>query len=149
MLSGVHAQRHRLAVRLVTAQHLSGSGPSSAMSMRASRTTQSLQPLHVVCLSQPQHVQQQLRFATKKAGGSSNNGRDSAGRRLGIKLFPGLRAKPGAIIVRQRGRKFYAGENVGMGNDHTIFSKVDGIVKFTRHATKKKRNMVHVLEAGA
>lgn len=96
-----------------------------------------------------QFEQHQVRFATKKAGGSSNNGRDSAGRRLGIKVFPGLLAKPGSIIVRQRGRKFYAGANVGMGKDHTIFSKVEGIVKFTRHETNKKRNVVHVLEKSA
>ena len=97
----------------------------------------------------PTTVQHQVRFATKKAGGSSNNGRDSAGRRLGIKVFPGLLAKPGSIIVRQRGRKFYAGTNVGMGKDHTIFSKAEGIVKFTRHETNKKRNFVHVLENAA
>jgi len=86
---------------------------------------------------------QQVRFATKKAGGTTKNGRDSAGRRLGIKLFPGLTAKPGAIIVRQRGQKFKAGENVGMGVDHTIFSKVLGVVKFTRN--HKNRNVVHVI----
>jgi large subunit ribosomal protein L27 len=84
-------------------------------------------------------------MATKKAGGSSNNGRDSAGRRLGVKLYPGQTAKAGSIIVRQRGQKFRAGDNVGMGKDHTIFSKVEGVVKMTRFPTNKKRNVVHVV----
>jgi large subunit ribosomal protein L27 len=69
-------------------------------------------------------------MAHKKAGGSSRNGRDSAGRRLGVKLFGGEKAGGGAILVRQRGTKFHAGENVGMGKDHTLFAKVDGTVKF-------------------
>ena len=91
-------------------------------------------------------VLQQVRTATKKAGGSSNNGRDSAGRRLGIKLFPGLQAKAGSIIIRQRGNLFRVGENVGVGRDHTIFAKKAGTVHFTRLETNKKRNVVHVLE---
>ena len=61
-------------------------------------------------------------MATKKAGGSSKNGRDSAGRRLGVKKFGGEHVIPGNIIVRQRGTKFYPGENVGIGKDHTLFS---------------------------
>jgi large subunit ribosomal protein L27 len=69
-------------------------------------------------------------MAHKKAGGSSRNGRDSAGRRLGVKLFGGEKARGGAILVRQRGTKFYAGDNVGMGKDHTLFAKTDGTVKF-------------------
>ncbi len=69
-------------------------------------------------------------MAHKKAGGSSSNGRDSEGRRLGVKLFGGQKASGGCIIVRQRGTKFYPGENTGMGRDHTIYSKVDGRVKF-------------------
>ena len=83
-------------------------------------------------------------MATKKAGGSSSNGRDSAGRRLGVKLFGGQYAKAGSIIVRQRGQKFKAGENVGMGKDHTIFATQAGFVKFSRIA-KKRRHMVHVV----
>ena len=63
-------------------------------------------------------------MATKKAGGSSKNGRDSAGRRLGVKKFGGEHVIPGNIIVRQRGTKFYPGENVGIGKDHTLFSLV-------------------------
>ena len=69
-------------------------------------------------------------MAHKKAGGSSRNGRDSAGRRLGVKKFGGESVIPGNIIVRQRGTKFHPGENVGMGKDHTLFALVDGRVKF-------------------
>jgi large subunit ribosomal protein L27 len=69
-------------------------------------------------------------MAHKKAGGSSRNGRDSAGRRLGVKLYGGQKAKGGAIIVRQRGTKYFPGENVGIGKDHTLFSTVDGTVEF-------------------
>lgn len=83
-------------------------------------------------------------MATKKAAGSSKNGRDSAGRRLGIKVWPNQYAKAGSILVRQRGQKFRAGENVGMGKDHTIFAKTAGIVRMTRLPTNRKRNVVHV-----
>ena len=71
-------------------------------------------------------------MATKKAGGSSRNGRDSAGRRLGVKKFGGELVIPGNIIIRQRGTKFHPGLNVGIGKDHTIFALVDGQVSFTR-----------------
>lgn len=83
-------------------------------------------------------------MATKKAGGSTGNGRDSAGRRLGIKVWPNQRAKAGSILVRQRGRKFLAGEGVGMGKDHTLFAKTAGIVSMSRSPINKKRNFVHV-----
>ncbi|KAL9183532.1 hypothetical protein ACHAXT_004388 [Thalassiosira profunda] len=91
-----------------------------------------------------------VRHATKKAGGSSNNGRDSAGRRLGIKVWPGTKAKAGNIIVRQRGKKFLVGENTGMGNDHTIFATAAGVVRMERSPKNRKRNIVHVVpfEAG-
>ena len=69
-------------------------------------------------------------MAHKKAGGSSRNGRDSAGRRLGVKKFGGEVVIPGNIIVRQRGTKFHPGSNVGMGKDHTIFALTDGRVAF-------------------
>lgn len=69
-------------------------------------------------------------MAHKKAGGSSRNGRDSAGRRLGVKLFGGQSVIPGNIIVRQRGTKFHPGDNVGMGRDHTLFALAEGAVKF-------------------
>ena len=71
-------------------------------------------------------------MAHKKAGGSSRNGRDSAGRRLGIKKYGGEKVIPGNIFVRQRGTKFHPGDNVGIGKDHTIFALVDGQVSFTR-----------------
>ena len=69
-------------------------------------------------------------MAHKKAGGSSRNGRDSAGRRLGVKLYGGQKAKGGAIIIRQRGTKYFPGDNVGIGKDHTLFATIDGTVKF-------------------
>ena len=74
-------------------------------------------------------------MAHKKAGGSSRNGRDSAGRRLGVKLYAGQSIKPGQIIIRQRGTKFYPGNNVGMGKDHTLYALSEGVVAF-----KKSRN---------
>ncbi len=79
-------------------------------------------------------------MAHKKAGGSSRNGRDSAGRRLGLKKSGGQSVIPGNIIVRQRGTKYRPGENVGLGKDHTIFALVDGVVAFTR----KKDDRVYV-----
>ena len=70
-------------------------------------------------------------MATKKAGGSSRNGRDSAGRRLGVKRFGGEIVSAGTIIVRQRGTKFHPGKNVGMGKDHTLFAKTNGHIEFS------------------
>ena len=75
-------------------------------------------------------------MATKKAGGSSRNGRDSAGRRLGVKKFGGQIVISGNIIVRQRGTKFHPGSNVGIGKDHTLFAKSDGKVIFKKTRTK-------------
>lgn len=69
-------------------------------------------------------------MAHKKAGGSSRNGRDSAGRRLGVKKYGGERVIPGNIIIRQRGTKWHPGEGVGMGKDHTIFAMLEGNVTF-------------------
>ncbi|WP_439142552.1 50S ribosomal protein L27 [Planktotalea sp.] len=82
-------------------------------------------------------------MAHKKAGGSSRNGRDSAGRRLGVKLYGGQAAIAGNIIIRQRGTKFWPGEGVGLGKDHTIFAVTDGAVKF--HKGLKGRTFVSVL----
>jgi large subunit ribosomal protein L27 len=73
-------------------------------------------------------------MAHKKAGGSSRNGRDTAGRRLGVKKFGAEDVLAGNILVRQRGTKFHAGANVGMGKDHTLFAKADGTVSF-KHST--------------
>ena len=93
-------------------------------------------------------------MATKKAGGSTNNGRDSAGRRLGVKLLHNQHAKAGSILVRQRGQKFRAGTNVGMGKDHTLFAKHEGVVRMEKirlscaidgnMAKKRVRNVVHI-----
>ena len=69
-------------------------------------------------------------MAHKKAGGSTRNGRDSESKRLGVKLFGGQAAKAGNILVRQRGTKFHAGENVRIGRDHTLFATAEGAVKF-------------------
>ena len=82
-------------------------------------------------------------MAHKKAGGSTNNGRDSISKRLGVKLFGGQAARAGNIIVRQRGTRFHPGLNVGMGKDHTIFATVDGNVKF--HKGLKGRTFISVL----
>jgi len=79
-------------------------------------------------------------MAHKKAGGSSRNGRDTAGRRLGVKKFGGEAVLAGNIIIRQRGTKMKPGENVGLGRDHTIFALVNGKVKFQR----KSEGRVHV-----
>jgi len=82
-------------------------------------------------------------MAHKKAGGSSRNGRDSAGRRLGVKKYGGESVIPGNIVVRQRGTKWWPGENVGMGRDHTIFATAEGQVKF--HKGFKGRTFISVL----
>jgi large subunit ribosomal protein L27 len=84
-------------------------------------------------------------MAHKKAGGSSRNGRDSAGRRLGVKCFGGEQVVPGNIIVRQRGTKMHPGTNVGMGKDHTLFALVAGEVNF--RTQKNDRVTVSVLPA--
>ena len=84
-------------------------------------------------------------MAHKKAGGSSRNGRDSAGRRLGVKKFGGEAVLAGNIIVRQRGTKFHPGENVGMGKDHTLFALTTGSVNFRKKAGG--RTFVNVSEA--
>ena len=76
-------------------------------------------------------------MAHKKAGGSSRNGRDSAGRRLGVKKAGGQAVIPGNIIIRQRGTKYHPGENVGIGKDHTIFATVAGRVAFRRRANNR------------
>lgn len=81
-------------------------------------------------------------MAHKKAGGSSRNGRDSAGRRLGVKVYGGQVCLAGNIIVRQRGTKFHPGNNVGLGKDHTIYALVDGNVRFSMG--RNGRTMVNV-----
>ena len=82
-------------------------------------------------------------MAHKKAGGSSRNGRDSAGKRLGVKLFGGQACLAGNIIVRQRGTQWHPGTNVGIGTDHTLFAKIDGRIEFRTKA--KGRTYVSVV----
>ncbi len=77
-------------------------------------------------------------MAHKKAAGSSRNGRDSESKRLGVKMYGGEAAIAGNILVRQRGTKFHAGENVGLGVDHTLFAKADGAVKFARKGPNQR-----------
>jgi len=84
-------------------------------------------------------------MAHKKAGGSSRNGRDSAGRRLGVKLYGGQEATAGNILVRQRGTKWWPGNNVGMGKDHTLFALTDGQVTFRKGL--KGRTFISVIPA--
>jgi len=79
----------------------------------------------------------QIAMSHKKAGGSTNNTRDSKSKRLGVKVFGDQKVKAGGIIIRQRGTKFFPGLNVDMGKDHTIFSLVEGKVYFTEKALKK------------
>ncbi len=78
-------------------------------------------------------------MAHKKAGGSTRNGRDSEAKRLGVKVYGGQQIQAGGIIIRQRGTQFWAGENVGMGRDHTLFATANGVVKFvTKGALNRK-----------
>lgn len=85
-------------------------------------------------------------MAHKKAGGSSRNGRDSAGQRLGVKKFGGERVIPGNIIIRQRGTRYHPGENVGLGRDHTLFALAEGRVTFRR--AYKGRTFVSIEPVG-
>ncbi len=83
-------------------------------------------------------------MAHKKAGGSTRNGRDSESKRLGVKRFGGESVSAGSIIVRQRGTRFHAGDNVGLGRDHTIFAKADGKVRFEVKG-KQQRKFVSII----
>ena len=87
-------------------------------------------------------------MAHKKAGGSTRNGRDSQSKRLGVKIFGGQEVRAGNIIVRQRGTRFHAGVNVGLGTDHTLFAKADGRVVFEEKGPKS-RKFVSVVPVGA
>ncbi len=83
-------------------------------------------------------------MAHKKAGGSSRNGRDSKGQRLGVKMYGGQAIKAGSIIVRQHGTKIHPGQNVGIGKDDTLFALIDGIVKFDMAGDKRRAHVVPV-----
>jgi large subunit ribosomal protein L27 len=82
-------------------------------------------------------------MAHKKAGGSSRNGRDSAGRRLGVKRSSGQVVRAGNILVRQKGTRVYPGQNVGIGRDYTLFAKIDGFVKFERRGKDRKQVSIY------
>ena len=82
-------------------------------------------------------------FASKKGGGSTKNGRDSESKRLGAKAADGQTVTAGSILYRQRGTKIYPGTNVGMGKDHTLFAKIDGVVRFERLGRDKKKVSVY------
>ena len=82
-------------------------------------------------------------MASKKAGGSTKNGRDSQSKRLGVKRFGGQHVKSGTIIVRQRGTQFHVGNNVKMGRDHTIYAVIEGLVKFERFSKEKFKVSVY------
>ena len=87
-------------------------------------------------------------MAHKKAGGSSRNGRDSAGQRFGVKRYSGQRVLSGSILVRQKGTKFHPGTNVGLGKDYTLFAKIDGVVAFERlDKTRKKVSVYKIADA--
>ncbi|XP_042475765.1 50S ribosomal protein L27, chloroplastic [Macadamia integrifolia] len=96
-----------------------------------------------VSLSFPLKTPLTIESAHKKGAGSTKNGRDSRGQRLGVKIYGDQVAKPGAIIIRQRGTKFHPGKNVGMGKDHTIFSMIDGLVKFEKFGPDRKKVSVY------
>ena len=82
-------------------------------------------------------------MAHKKAGGSSRNGRDSAGQRYGVKRYGGQQVRAGNILVRQKGTKLHAGDNVGVGRDYTLFAKIDGVVAFERLDKYRKKVSVY------
>jgi len=82
-------------------------------------------------------------MAHKKSGGSTVNGRDSVGRRLGVKRFDGHKVTAGSILVRQRGTRIYPGQNVGRGGDDTLFAKIDGFVKFEKKGKARKQVSVY------
>ncbi|TYO96613.1 LSU ribosomal protein L27P [Geothermobacter ehrlichii] len=82
-------------------------------------------------------------MAHKKAGGSSKNGRDSIGKRLGVKRFGGQKVSAGSILVRQRGTTIHPGNNVGCGKDYTLYALVDGVVKFERYGKTRKKVSVY------
>eukprot|EP00244_Chara_vulgaris_P009894 TRINITY_DN434_c0_g1_i10.p1 TRINITY_DN434_c0_g1~~TRINITY_DN434_c0_g1_i10.p1 ORF type:complete len:206 (-),score=34.40 TRINITY_DN434_c0_g1_i10:427-1002(-) len=94
----------------------------------------------------PCHMPLQIESAHKKGTGSTKNGRDSAGKRLGVKIYGGQEAIAGNIIIRQRGTKFHPGNNVGLGRDYTIFSLIDGVVKFEQYDKKRKQVSVYPSE---
>ncbi|KAL9267316.1 Large ribosomal subunit protein bL27c-like protein [Drosera capensis] len=100
----------------------------------------------VLLISAPKPKSLTILCAHKKGAGSTKNGRDSKGQRLGVKIYGDQAAKPGAIIIRQRGTKFHPGKNVGLGKDYTIYSLIDGFVKFEKYGPDKKKVSVYPKE---
>jgi large subunit ribosomal protein L27 len=88
-------------------------------------------------------------MAHKKAGGSSRNGRDTIGKRRGVKRYAGQTVRAGNILVRQLGTKIHPGQNVGLGRDYTLFALIDGVVKFERYGADRKRVSVYPPAASA
>ena len=99
------------------------------------------------CVESEQNIFQ-VRYASKKQGGSTQNNKDSNPKYLGLKLFGGQHCIPGNIIVRQRGKRFHPGTNVGIGKDHTLFSLVEGKVSFSKDK-KKNRTFVNVISTSS
>ncbi|GMY13072.1 50S ribosomal protein L27, chloroplastic [Fagus crenata] len=122
------------------------SSSSSSSFFRGDLGSVHLAPPNLVSVSAPRRFPLTIQNAHKKGAGSTKNGRDSPGQRLGVKIFGDQLAKPGSIIVRQRGTKFHAGNNVGLGRDHTIFSLIDGLVKFEKFGPDRKKVSVYPRE---
>ncbi|KAL8193584.1 hypothetical protein R6Q57_026719 [Mikania cordata] len=99
-----------------------------------------------ISISLPMRTPLTIQNAHKKGAGSTKNGRDSRGQRLGVKIYGDQVAKPGSIIIRQRGTKVHPGKNVGIGRDHTIFSLIDGLVKFEKFGPDRKKVSVYPRE---
>ncbi|KAI8072688.1 ribosomal L27 protein-domain-containing protein [Gongronella butleri] len=118
---------------------------SSLLQRSLTNSTRAWATLARPSITSPVALDTQVRFATKKSGGSSRNGRDSAGRRLGVKKFGGQEVVPGNIIVRQRGTKFHPGDNIGIGKDHTLFALEPGFVKFYKDPEHPKRRYVGIV----
>ncbi|KAI8342058.1 ribosomal L27 protein-domain-containing protein [Chlamydoabsidia padenii] len=115
---------------------------SLTSTVRMCQWTSTVRPMTA---NQPTLVSNQVRWASKKSGGSSRNGRDSAGRRLGVKKFGGQEVVPGNIIVRQRGTKFHPGDHIGMGKDHTLYALEPGYVQFYKDPSQPKRRFVGIV----
>ncbi|KAM2014289.1 hypothetical protein TB2_044638 [Malus domestica] len=124
----------------------SASSSSSSSFLRGDLGSLQVGPKLSLVSSGPQRLPLTIQNAHKKGAGSTKNGRDSKGQRLGVKIYGDQVAKAGSIIVRQRGTKFHAGKNVGLGKDHTIFSLIDGMVKFEKFGPDKKKISVYPRE---
>ncbi|TQD78470.1 hypothetical protein C1H46_035960 [Malus baccata] len=124
----------------------STSSSSSSSFLRGDLGSLQVGPKLSLVSSGPQRLPLTIQNAHKKGAGSTKNGRDSKGQRLGVKIYGDQVAKAGSIIVRQRGTKFHAEKNVGLGKDHTIFSLIDGMVKFEKFGPDKKKISVYPRE---